>query len=143
MPFETVDDYLASLPQPARRIMNRVRTVIGKSIPACEESIAYHLLAYKLNGKAVLFLAAWKKHFSIYPAYPSILETFAKELAPYEVEKGTIRFGYDGRLPVHLIGRIAQLRLAEERTKQSRASRKAAKAPTAKPRKPARRKITR
>jgi uncharacterized protein YdhG (YjbR/CyaY superfamily) len=137
MPFETVDDYIASLPQPARRIVNRVRTVIRKSIPACDEAIAYDMPAYKLNGKSVLFLAAWKRHFSLYPAYPSIVAALAKEVAPYEVDKGTIRFGYDVRLPVHLIGRIARLRLAEERAKQSSrkpAKRKPATATRTKPR---------
>lgn len=133
--FDTVDDYLAAQPQPARRILGRVRTVIRKSIPACDESIAYDMPAYKLNGKSVLFVAAWKKHFSLYPAYPSIIDAFAKELAPFEVEKGTIRFPYDGRIPVHLIARIAKLRLAEVATKPTK---RPAKRPAKQPAKRAR-----
>ncbi len=129
MPPKSVDDYLASLPQPARRIMNRVRTVIRKSIPACDESIAYGMAAYKLAGKSVVYVAAWKQHWALYPAYPSILAAFAKELEPFEVEKATIRFPYEGRLPVHLVARIAKLRLAEEkaRAKRKPATRKAAR----------------
>jgi uncharacterized protein YdhG (YjbR/CyaY superfamily) len=123
MPAETVDAYIAALPQPARRIVNRVRTVIRKSMPGCEESIAYGMPAYKLAGKSVLFFAAWKKHWALYPAYPSVVAAFAKELAPYDVDKGTIRFPYDGRLPVHLIGGIAKLRLAESKAKSRKSPR--------------------
>lgn len=130
-PPESVDAYISALPQPARRIVNRVRTVIKKSVPACDESIAYAMPAFKLAGKGVLYIGAWKNHFSLYPASASIVAACGRDLAPYEVEKGTIRFPYDGRLPVHLIARIAKLRLAEVASRaKPRATARAARSPS-------------
>jgi hypothetical protein len=50
-----------------------------------------------------------------------VTETLAKELAPYEVEKDTVRFAFAERMPTHLIQRIAKLR-AEATTKEAPAA---------------------
>jgi uncharacterized protein YdhG (YjbR/CyaY superfamily) len=57
-----------------------------------------------------IFFAGWRDHFSIYPAGPGFLTPLKKELAGYEMSKGTIRFPLDKPVPVRLIARIAKLR---------------------------------
>jgi uncharacterized protein YdhG (YjbR/CyaY superfamily) len=61
----------------------------------------------------VLYFGGWKRHYSLYPATAQLVAACKDELAPYEVEKGTIRFPLSEPVPVKLIGRIAKLRAKE------------------------------
>jgi uncharacterized protein YdhG (YjbR/CyaY superfamily) len=61
----------------------------------------------------VLHFAGWKRHYSLYPAGRRLVEAFQDELAPYEVNKGTIRFPLSQPVPVKLIGRMAKFRAKE------------------------------
>jgi uncharacterized protein YdhG (YjbR/CyaY superfamily) len=108
--LQSVDDYIASQPQAVRSILERVRGAIRRAVPAAEEVISYKMPAYKLRGEPVLYFAGWKKHYSLYPAGDALLEAFKEELAPYEVNKGTIRFPLSEPVPVKLIERIAKFR---------------------------------
>jgi len=68
---------------------------------------------YKLHGQPVLYFAGWKRHYSLYPAGELLVQAFADELAPFKVEKGTIRFPLSQPVPVKLIQRIAKFRANE------------------------------
>lgn len=108
--FRTVDEYLATLPVEVRKVLGRARTVIKKALPGAEEVISYQIPAYKLSGRAVLYLAGWKEHLSLYPITPALSQALGKELAPHVAGRGTLRFSLSESLPVHLIARIAKLR---------------------------------
>jgi uncharacterized protein YdhG (YjbR/CyaY superfamily) len=127
--FFKVDDYLAAQPDDARAALERVRTIIRKAIPRAEEVISYQIPAYKLDGRTTVFFAGWKEHFSIYPATSLVVSSLKRELAPYKISKGTIRFPLSERVPAALIARVAKLR-AKEVTEQARAKPKGKKAPT-------------
>ena len=111
--FNSVDEYIASQPEAARDKLERVRSIIRKALPEAEETISYRIPAYKLDGKAVIYFAGWKRHYSLYPATAQLVAACKDELAPYEVEKGTIRFPLSEPVPVKLIGRIAKFRAEE------------------------------
>jgi uncharacterized protein YdhG (YjbR/CyaY superfamily) len=111
--LESVDDYIALQPAAARKALEQVRRAIRKAIPKADEMISYKIPAYKLDGHAVLFFAGWKQHFSLYPASRALVEEFQDDLAPYKVNKGTIRFPLSEPVPVKLIERIAKFRAQE------------------------------
>jgi uncharacterized protein YdhG (YjbR/CyaY superfamily) len=111
--MDSIDDYIASQPEAVQAILVRVRAAIRKAVPRAEESISYNIPTYKLGGRPLIYFAAWKKHYSIYPASASLAKEFKEELAPYEIEKGTIRFPYSEPAPVKLIARIAKFRARE------------------------------
>jgi uncharacterized protein YdhG (YjbR/CyaY superfamily) len=112
--FKSVDEYIASQPQDAQRLLQNVRGIIRKAVPGADEVISYQIPAYKLNGHAVLYFAGWKKHYSLYPANGRLVAAFKKELAPYEVNnKGTIRFPLSAPVPAKLIAGIAKFRADE------------------------------
>ena len=113
----SVDDYIDSQPDEARPVLERVRRAIRTAVPEAEESISYGMPAYKLQGRAVLYFAGWKRHYSLYPAGERLVEAFREELAPYEVHKGTIRFPLFEPIPVKLIGRLAKFRAKETAAK--------------------------
>ena len=112
--FKSVDEYIASQPEAVQAILGQVRSAIRKAMPRAEEVISYKIPAYKLQNRAVLYFAAWKQHYSLYPAGDRVIAAFKEELAPYTVNKGTIRFPLDQPVPVKLIGRIARFRAKQE-----------------------------
>jgi uncharacterized protein YdhG (YjbR/CyaY superfamily) len=110
--FKSVDQYIASHPDTVQTVLERVRSTIRKAIPQAEESISYKIPAYKLRGDRVLYFAAWKLHFSIYPATARVISAFKDDIAPYVI-KSTLRFPISQPVPVKLIARIAKFRANE------------------------------
>jgi uncharacterized protein YdhG (YjbR/CyaY superfamily) len=111
--FQSVDGYIAAQPEAARAVLERVRAAIRKALPSADETIAYNMPTYKLGGGAVIHFAAWKKHFSLYPASAKLLRFFKNDLAGATINKSTIRFPLAEPVPVELIGRIARFRMTE------------------------------
>ena len=111
--FQSVDHYIASQPEAVQAKLRRVRSIIRKAMPDVEEVISYQIPAYKLHGRAALYFAGWKQHYSLYPAGARLTAAFKNDLARYEVSKGTIRFPLSRPVPVKLIERIAKFRAKE------------------------------
>ena len=111
----TVDQYIAAQPQPVRATLARVRQAIRKAVPKAEELISYGMPAYKLGGKPFVYFAAWKQHYSLYPATRRVCDALGNELAPYKVHKATIRFEFTSAVPDKLIARVAKFRAKEVR----------------------------
>jgi len=120
--FKSVDEYIAKHPPEVQAILRRVRSTIRKAVPAAEEVISYQIPTYKLHGGYLVYFAGWKQHYSLYPASAHLVAAFKDDLAPYEVNKGTIRFPLSQPVPVRLIERIAQF-LAKEAAERARAKR--------------------
>ena len=113
--FKSVHEYIASKPKDVRVILKRVHGAIQAAVPAAEEAIAYQRPVYTLAGVPLLYFAAWKHHYSLYPASDALVATFGDELARYQRTRGTIRFPLAEPVPVALIERIARFR-AEQLT---------------------------
>jgi uncharacterized protein YdhG (YjbR/CyaY superfamily) len=111
--FRSVDEYIASQPAAVQGILGRVRSTIRKAVPVAREVILYKMPTYTLHGGRLLHFAVWKQHYSIYAATERVVAAFQDELAPYKVDKGTIRFPLSEPVPVKLIGRIAKFRAEE------------------------------
>lgn len=124
--FKSVGEYIAAQPEDAQAILKRVRSTIRKAVPGAKESISYKIPTYKLHDQVVIYFAGWKQHYSLYPASERIVEALKDDLAPYEVNKGTIRFPLTQPVPVKLIERITKLR-AKESAEPAKAKRAAPK----------------
>jgi uncharacterized protein YdhG (YjbR/CyaY superfamily) len=111
--FQSVDEYIASLPPETHATLRRVRAIVRKALPKSTEGISYQVPVYKLDGKMVLYFAGFKNHYSIYPATARLLKALKKELTPHLHSKATLRFSYEESVPTHLISRIAKARAAE------------------------------
>jgi len=110
--FKTVDEYIASFPDDVRAILEKFRGIVRGAAPEAEERISYGMPAYKLRHNLVYF-AAHTNHIGLYPT-PLATGVFAKELAPYESGKGSIKFPFDKPIPYDLIRRIVEFRVREE-----------------------------
>ena len=106
----SVDDYLATLPDSVRLRMARIRAQIRKAVPSASEGISYAIPAYKLEGKPLLYFAAFKAHIGLYPVDDATKRAFADELAGFAQAKGTVRIPHDCPIPIALIGKIAKHR---------------------------------
>ena len=116
--FKSVDEYIASQPEAVQNVLERVRSTICKAMPGTEEVISYQIPTYKLNGRPVLHFAGWRQHYSLYPSNDRLVAAFKDALAPYEVNKGTIRFPLSEPVPVKLIEGIAKFRAKEAAERQ-------------------------
>lgn len=114
-PPETVGDYIKSFPPKTQSLLNQLRKTIRAAAPGANEVISYGIAGYKLNGMLIYF-AGFKNHVSVYPA-PRSAPEFKKELAGYKGGKGTVQFALDKPLPLDLVNRIIQYRLAEQEDK--------------------------
>jgi len=111
--FKSVDEYISTFPKATQVVLRRVRGTIRRALPGADEVISYQIPGYKIRGERVIYFAGWKQHYSLYPVGDRIVKAFMKELAPYEVEKSTVRFPISKPVPVKLIERIAKARAKE------------------------------
>ena len=118
--FQSVDEYIGAQPEPVHAILERVRAAILKALPGAEETISYNMPTYTLRGNFIIHFAAWKRHFSIYPASQKLIWSFKKELAIATLIKNTIRFSLSEPVPTALIERIAKYRVKEQEERVKR-----------------------
>ena len=111
----SVDAYIAAQPKATRPILTRVRRIIRAALPGCEETITYKIPTYTLHGRAVIYFAGWKHHYSLYPIDARTVQSCDEGAAAYEIEKSTIRFPLVEPVPVKLIAKIVKLRAKEAR----------------------------
>lgn len=109
--YSTIDEYIAAFPKDIQKTLKELRAAIRTAAPGAEEKISYQIPAFTLKGNLVYF-AAFKNHISFFPTSSGI-RAFKRELAAYEIAKGTVRFPLGEPLPLALIGRIVKFRVAE------------------------------
>ena len=114
---QTVDDYLATLPEDARATLEKLRKTIKAAAPKATEGISYQMPMFKHHGMLVGF-AAFKDHCSFFPGAKPVA-TFKDELKDYKTSKGTIRFPIGKPLPAALVKKIVKARIEENETRLS------------------------
>jgi uncharacterized protein YdhG (YjbR/CyaY superfamily) len=107
-----VEEYLAAVPPPARKILMNLRSMIRSVVPKdATEVISYRMPAFR-QKKIIVWYAVFSGHCSLFPT-AAVIQKFKDELKGYKTSKGTIQFPLDKPLPVALIKRIVKARVAE------------------------------
>jgi uncharacterized protein YdhG (YjbR/CyaY superfamily) len=115
--FTTIDAYLASVPEPARTTLQKIRATIRSVVPAeAIETICYGIPTFKYKQNVIHF-AAFTNHCSLFPT-ASIIAMFKEELKRYPTSKGTIQFPAEKPVPAALIKKMVKARLAQIESKQ-------------------------
>jgi uncharacterized protein YdhG (YjbR/CyaY superfamily) len=109
--FTSIDEYIALFPEETQKNLEELRATIKAAAPGAEEKISYQMPAFAQKGILVYF-AAWKNHIGFYPTSSGI-QAFKEKLSIYESSKGSVIFPHDKPLPLELIKKIVEFRLAE------------------------------
>ena len=109
-----VEDYLAGLPQDRRPAIDLLRQTIRAAAPEATETIAYSMPAFRSHGGQFLVsYAAYKGHYSLFPASGAVVEALGDELQPYLSGRGTIHFPAGQPIPTALVTKIVEVRVSE------------------------------
>jgi uncharacterized protein YdhG (YjbR/CyaY superfamily) len=107
--------YLASLPPDVRTRMKQIRDIVRTIAPDAVEVFSYRIPGFRLDGKPLVWYAAFTHHISLYPMTASIRRAHAAALKGYRMSTGTVQFPLDKPLPAALVKRLVKARLAEIR----------------------------
>jgi len=118
----SIDDYIASFPDDVQKILQEIRAVITEAAPEAAETISYDMPTFNLNGAYLIYFAAWKKHVALYPVTEKIFQTLSSELSGYKGTKGSAHFPLNNPVPIDLIRKIIELRIAENQEAAWKAS---------------------
>jgi uncharacterized protein YdhG (YjbR/CyaY superfamily) len=109
--FRTIDEYIAAFPEDTQALLQAVRATIHAAAPDAVERISYNMPAFAQEGNLVYF-AALKHHIGLYPTSSGIA-AFQQEISAYESSKGAVKFPKDQPMPLDLITKVVQFRVAE------------------------------
>lgn len=112
--YASVDDALAAAPAAALPLLRKLRSLARKAAPDAEERISYGMPAVFVDGRVLLYFAAFKTHVGVYPP-PRGDAAFMKAIAPYAGPKGNLSFPLGEEIPDTLLKAILAARLAAVR----------------------------
>lgn len=110
--FASVNDYMKSMQPEVRKTLQAVRKSILASVKGMEEYISYGIPAYKLNGKAVVYIAGFKNHCSLYPMTGNLVKKLGSRLDKFTVKGSTLQYEIGKPLPAILVKLIVKERLS-------------------------------
>ena len=106
----TVSEYITEFPEPVQEKMKLIRRLIKKAAPEATEGISYHMPAYKLNRKPLVYFGGFANHIGFY-ATPVTHEHFKDQLSDYKKGKGSVQFPHSEPLPEQLIKEMIQFKV--------------------------------
>ena len=113
-----IDDYLASLAQPARGTLSKVCEAIRSVVPpGTTEAITYRMPVWKYKG-VLIGVVAYSNHCGLCVMNPSVMELFPQDIAKLNTTKGTIRFAIDKPLPLAFVRRLVKARVEQNESKK-------------------------
>ena len=114
---QSVEEYLAGVPEPGRSTLMKVRATIRSVVPEeATEAISYGLPAFRYHGALVCY-GAFSDHCSLFPMNAGLIDRMKDELKAYRTAKGTLQFALDKPLPAALLKKIVKARVKENAAK--------------------------
>jgi uncharacterized protein YdhG (YjbR/CyaY superfamily) len=116
---QTVDEYLAGVPEPARGTLVEVCAAIRAAVPpGTTEGISYRMPVFRYKG-TLLWFAAFSHHCSLFPG-AAVIAACRNDLKGFRTSKGTIQFPMDKPLSAALVKKLVKAAVAEKERKKPR-----------------------
>jgi uncharacterized protein YdhG (YjbR/CyaY superfamily) len=100
---ESVDNYLAALPEDVRSALEKLRRIIKTAAPGSTEAVSYRIPIFKYQGHPLVGLGVARNRCSFYVMSSSMIPKLARardgELKGYDVSGATIHFTPDKFFP--------------------------------------------
>jgi len=110
---KTVDEYFARVPEPAHRMLNKIRALIRSAVPVeATEALSYGMPTFKYKGSLVCY-GAFANHCSFFPMNSSLIGAHKDELRSFQTSKGTIRLPLDKPLPSTVLKKMVKARVKQ------------------------------
>ena len=109
----TTAEYVATLTDEQQATLERLRATVRAAAPDAEEVFSYGIPGFRLGGRPLLWIAAWRRHYAVYPISADEVTAMAAPGDVFEVEKSTIRFPVGTPLPYDLVTRLVQARVGK------------------------------
>jgi uncharacterized protein YdhG (YjbR/CyaY superfamily) len=113
VPADEIDRYFAGLDETKRTTLEEMRRRILAIVPEAEQGLSYAVPAFKVEGRVVAGLAAFKSHLSYLPHSGSVLPALKAKTAGYSQTKSALHFPVDSPLPPELIKELIEFKLRE------------------------------
>ncbi|MEK7187918.1 MAG: DUF1801 domain-containing protein [Patescibacteria group bacterium] len=110
---ETIDAYLATVPETHRAGLKKLRSQIKKLYPRATEHISYGMPLFKLDGHPLAGFRAAKEHSAIFVWSGTALKTLGTLLKNYDTGMGTVRFPPNKLFPEKILKAILAARARE------------------------------
>lgn len=108
---QSIDEYLAALPEDQRRALGKLRSQIKAAAPRATEGISYGLPTFNLDGRPLAYFGAWANHYSLYGLPTEAMRADLAGLKNCYTSKGTIHFPVDKPLPSSLVTALVRARI--------------------------------
>ena len=109
--------YLAGVPPDVRRELRKMREAIRAAAPDAVEGFSYRMPLFRLDGRPLVWYAAFTHHIGMYPIGAAIRRAHAAALKQYDGSTGTIRFPLAQPPSAALVKKLVKARAAEIRPK--------------------------
>jgi uncharacterized protein YdhG (YjbR/CyaY superfamily) len=111
---QAVATYLATLPEPEREALGRLRALVKKTVPQVEERISYGTTVMFSLGRDLVGFVSQPRHLSFFTASPKLAQAMKGEITKtHKVSGATIHFSPDAPLPTRLVEKILRARVRE------------------------------
>ena len=109
----SVDEYLANLPEEERAALEKLRKTIKSIVPDAVEVISYRIPVFRYKGRPLVGFGAARNHCSFFVMSSTVIPAFKEKLKSYDTAKGTVHFPANKPLPATLVKMIVKARIAE------------------------------
>jgi len=110
----SVEDYIAGLADDRRAGIEELRRTIRAAAPDAGETISYQMPTFTSRGRFLVSYAAFKDHYSLFPASDAVVKALGADLTPFITGRATIRFPARAPIPTDVVARVVTARLAED-----------------------------
>jgi uncharacterized protein YdhG (YjbR/CyaY superfamily) len=122
---ETIDAYLTTVSADRRAALEKLRKAIHSILPDVEECISYSMPAFRYAGHVVAGFLATSKGCSYFPFSGTTLATLAADVKTYDQTKSALHFEVTHPLPVALLRKLLNTRIAESQGVPKKSTRRA------------------